>query len=92
MRLELSIPNTVYSQAQRIAKQSGLSVERFVLDALRLHMESAAGDEGAVVLSPEQVAAVHAAQEDVKAGRVFTPSEIRAHFQAKHEGWPDTRT
>lgn len=39
MRLEVTIPDQVYNQAQRVAVETGVSFDRFVSKPVELHLD-----------------------------------------------------
>lgn len=79
-------PDT-YSKAKQIAESRGFeSVEEFL--TLIINEEAATPQVNYDHLfTPEVLAAIDRAEEDVQAGRVYTPDEVREHLRLKGEEW-----
>jgi len=86
MRLEVSIPDPLFKGVQQAATVSGVSLEAYVAKALELHLRV-----GALTLTPDQATIVRSAQEDVKAGRVMSTDEARAHLDTHKREWRAAR-
>lgn len=78
------ISDQAFTYAQRAAAVSGLTVPDY-LETLIIH-DAENLDEG-LALTPDQIAKVRQGQADVKAGRVYTPDQVREHLQSKHGAW-----
>ena len=87
----VALPDPVYAEAERAAAARGQSVEDYVVEVVR----QCAEDEAPLVLTPEQIEKVRAAQESVRAGRTLTLEEFDARFAERREAWlkahPDAR-
>jgi hypothetical protein len=86
MRL-IPIPDPLYSEAERIAAATGVSIEAFVQEALRLHLD----EDGPIRLSTEQVSRVRQAEAEIDAGEGLSMKELREHFAAKTAAWMQDR-
>ena len=50
MRVEVTIPDQIYRQVQRVVEESGVSLDRFISEAVENHLD----DEEPVTLTEEQ--------------------------------------
>ena len=82
----VALSDPMYDEAARAAAARGQSLEEFVAEAVRLHANDEE-DEAPLVLTPEQIAKVRKAQEDVRAGRVFTLEESRERLAKVQAEW-----
>jgi predicted transcriptional regulator len=79
---DVQISESTYEQAQRAAQLRHISLDAFVEEAVQLRLQDAT-----LRLTHEQLAVVRAAQEDVNAGRVFTPDESKADLEDHRKQW-----
>jgi len=79
----ISLSDPIYVEAQRAAAASGLSVEAYVEEALRLHIQ----DDAPIILTPEQVALITQAEADIDAGKGLTMEQVRAELAANRVAW-----
>lgn len=84
MRLEVTIPDQIVDQAQRVAVECGVSFDRFVSDAVELHLDN---EPLGPVPSPELIAALRKARADVKAGNGRTMAQVGESLAAKKAAW-----
>ena len=84
MRLEVTIPDPLFDQAQRVAVESGVSLDRFVSEAMELHLED---EPRGPVPTPELIAALRKAKADVKAGNGRTMAQVEESLAAKQAAW-----
>ena len=83
----ISLPEPLYLEAARAAKASGVSLERFIRDAVQLHLNDGFDQSRELKLTPEQVAIIRRSQAEAKAGNVFTSEQVRAELAADREAW-----
>ena len=83
---QVSIPDPLYVEAQRAAEANGVSVERFVREAVQLHLYDEA-ETSARELTPEQVAIIRQSQADIKAGKGMAIEQAKAERMAHLEEW-----
>lgn len=83
MRLDITLPDQLYSETQRAAIAAGVSVDRFIVEAIALH----AKEESGPVATPELIASLHAAQAEIDAGQGLTIEEVRVELSAKRDEW-----
>jgi hypothetical protein len=79
----VSIPEPLYTQAQRVAVASGMSIEAFVLEALQLRIE----EDGPIKLSKDQAEIIARAEAEIDAGNFLTAQQVREHFTQKKAAW-----
>jgi hypothetical protein len=84
MRLEVTIPDHLASQAQRAASETGVSFDRFVADAVQLHL---ADDYDGPEPTPELIASLRKAQADVRGGKGRTMAQVEESLAAKKAAW-----
>jgi hypothetical protein len=84
MRLEVTIPDHVYSEAQRAAVKSGVSLDLFVSEAMALYLDD---EPRALVPTPELIAALRKAEADIDAGNGLTMAQVEASLAAKRAAW-----
>jgi len=75
----VSLPDPLFVEAQRAAAASGLSVEAYVQEAVKLHIQ----EDSPIKLTPEQVAIIAAAEADIDAGNFYTAPQMREYFNQK---------
>ncbi len=80
------LPDTLYFEAQRAAEAAGVSVERFVRDAVQLHLHDEPGT-GSLQLTREQVAVIRQSQADIKAGNGLTIEQVKAEWIEHRAAW-----
>ena len=85
MRLEVTIPDQVYRQTQRIAVENGVSMDRFVSDAVALDLEDK--PEPPLRLTTDQIAAVRRSQAEIKAGNGRTLAQVEESLAARKATW-----
>jgi len=78
MRFEVSIPDQIVSQAERVAVESGVSLDEFVSDAMELRLDI----ENGPIPTPELIASLRQAQADVKAGKGRTMAQVEESLAA----------
>ena len=84
MRLEVIIPDQLFSEAQRMAEQTGVSLDRFVSEAVELHL----GDEFCgPTPRPELISSLRKAEDDVRAGNGLTMAQVEESLAAKRAAW-----
>ncbi|RYZ72200.1 MAG: hypothetical protein EOP09_03555 [Proteobacteria bacterium] len=81
---QISIPDPFFAEATRRAKASGVSLERYVMDALRLHFEDEYDGPKA---TPELIATLRQADADIDAGKGLTMEQVRANLAANRTEW-----
>ena len=86
----IPLPDPLYIEAQRAATACGMSIESFIVEAVRLHLDDDLHEENIVVLAPEQVAIVRRGQSDIKAGRGATMEQAEQRLAAKKAAWLQT--
>ncbi|AIE85997.1 hypothetical protein [Fimbriimonas ginsengisoli] len=84
MRLEVTISDQLYSQAQRVAVEIGVSLDRFVSEAVELRLED---EPSGPKVTPELVAALRKAKADVEAGNGRTMAQVEESLAAKRAAW-----
>lgn len=84
---EVPISDPLYVEVQRAAIAQGVSIERFVREAVQLRLADDLEQPQPFVLSEEQEAAVMEAQAEVKAGRYLTLDQLDAIHQANRARW-----
>lgn len=80
----IALPDPLYAEAQKAAALQGVSLERFVREAVRLYLKD---ESAALKLAPEQAESLRAAIAEADAGYVLTPSEAEAEHQAMRRDW-----
>jgi hypothetical protein len=83
MRLEISIPDPIFSNAQRVATEMGVSLDRFVSNAVEIMADDYDGPDP----TPELIASLRQAQADVKAGRGRTMAQVEERLAATKAAW-----
>lgn len=81
--VQVALPDPVYAEAARVAAACGRSVEEFVVEAVRVHVQ----EESPLVLTEEQSAAVRRGLADVRAGRVYSLEESKARLAEVRAAW-----
>ncbi len=84
MRLEVTIPDRLFSEAEQAASSNGLSIEKYLVGALKRRLND---EEPKVKLSPEQIALVKEAQAEIKAGQFITMEESKKLSEASRAAW-----
>lgn len=85
---QVSIPDPLYAEAKRAAALQGVSLERFVREAVQTYLK----DEPSLLkLAPEQAESLRAAIAEADAGHVITSSEAKAEHQAMRRDWIEER-
>jgi len=81
-----SVPlsDQAFTHAKRAAAANGLTLPDY-LESLIIH-DAENLDEGGG-LTPDQIAKIREGQTDVKAGRVYTPDQVRENLQCRHDAW-----
>jgi metal-responsive CopG/Arc/MetJ family transcriptional regulator len=83
MRFEVTIPDEIYRQAQRVAEDSGVNFDRFISEAVELHLE----DEETVTLTEEQYAAIDAVAPYEPGQQNYTREEVAARARKRTDAW-----
>jgi hypothetical protein len=81
----VTIPDPLYAEALSAAQASGVSLDRFVSEALQLHLGHT--ELSAVRLSPEQVAIIRQSQADIRAGKGIPIAQVKAELIAERAEW-----
>ena len=84
MRLEVTIPDQVYSQAQRVAVESGVSFDRFVSDAVELHLDD---EPRGPIPTLELIAGLRQAEADIDSGKGLTMEQVDKSLAVKRAAW-----
>ena len=84
MRVEVTIPDQVYSEAQRLAVESGVSFDRFISEAVELRLDD---EPTGPVPTPELIAALRRAKDDVMVGNGRTMAQVEESLAAKRAEW-----
>lgn len=84
MRLEVTIPDQLYSQARRAADETGVSFDRFIADAVSLHVEE---EREGPLPTPELIASLKKAETDVDAGNGLTMAQVEQSLATKRAAW-----
>jgi hypothetical protein len=87
----VQLSDQLFIEAQRKAAAAGMSVERFVADAVLLHLHDDLGDQPSVTLTPEQIAIVRKSQEEIKSGKGLTMEQVEQRLAANKAAWLKTR-
>jgi hypothetical protein len=87
MRFEVSIPDPIYSGAQRAAAAGGMSIEAFLADAVQLHLQDDPNDDMAWFFTPDRIAEIREAAAEARTGNNLTPGQVEEHFAAKRAAW-----
>ena len=82
----ISLPDPLYSEAEHAAAASGLSVESFVVEAVRLYLDGGQ-DNLDHRFTPDVIAALDRAAAQADAGEVLTFEQYDREFQEKRDGW-----
>jgi len=80
---DIQIPDPLFAEAQRAAAAGGLTVEAYVQEALRLHLE----ENAPVQLTAEQLAIIAKAEAAIDAGNFFTAGQMQGYFTKKKSAW-----
>lgn len=84
MRLEVTIPDQLFDQAQRVAVERGVSFDRFLSEAVEFRLE----EEPAVpVPTPELIAALRKAEADIRAGHGLTMAQVEESLAERKAAW-----
>jgi len=86
MRLEITLPDGLYSEAQSAATARGLSLDRYMADLLKVHLR-AGKSEPVLKLSPEQIEFIRQGQTDALAGNVLTLEQLDELSAADKAAW-----
>jgi hypothetical protein len=84
---QIEISDHLYSEASRKAAASGLSIERFVAEAVRLHLHDDLTPTEPVRLTNAQIAILRQAEADIDAGLGFTMKQVEDHLEPKKAEW-----
>jgi hypothetical protein len=84
MRLEVSIPDQLVGQAQRAASEIGVSFDRFVTEAVQLHLED---EHPEPKPTPELIAKLRNAEAEIDAGKGMTMAQVEQSLAAKRAAW-----
>jgi len=87
MKLEVKIPDELYSQVQRFVYSNGISVDRFMSDAVRLHLSDDLEEPQNLKLSLEQVTNLREAQAAIKSGGGLTIRQVEQRLADKKTAW-----
>lgn len=83
----VAIPDPLYAEAQRAAEAHGVSFERFVSEAIRLHIYDDLDEPGALELTDEQASMVRRTQLKVREGRYLSLSGAEERQTAARTAW-----
>jgi len=86
MRLEVSIPDQLYSEAQRAAAANGLSFEAYMAGLISRDVDSS-GVNDDNVFTPEVVAEIRAAAVEARTGNNITLDQFRAEAKLRNAKW-----
>jgi len=84
MRLEVTIPDPIFDQAQRAATASGVSIDRFLSEAVRFWFDD---EPRGPIATPELIAALRKAEADIDAGKGLTMAQLDESLAAKRAAW-----
>jgi len=84
MRLEVTIPDQILSQAQHMALKAGVSFDQFITEAVELRLED--GYDGPIP-TPELVASLRQAEGEIDSGKGLTMSQVDQNLAAKRAAW-----
>ncbi len=82
----VQIPDPLYVEAQRAAEANGVTMERFVREALQLHLHDEP-ESRLLRLTPEQVVIIRQSQAGIKAGKGVTIEQAKAELIAHRAEW-----
>ena len=82
----VSLPDSLYVEAQRVAAASGSSVERIVAEAVKIYLHDDQ-DNLDQRFTPDVIACLDRAAAQADAGLVMTFDQYEAQFQMKREAW-----
>ena len=85
MRVEVTIPDKVYSQAQRAAIETGVSFDSYITEAVTLHLE--VETERPLKLTGDQIATIRQSQAEIKAGKGKTMAQVEESLAEKRAAW-----
>ncbi len=85
--LSIQLSDPVFDEAAREAAVSGRSVEEFVAEMVREGLHGA--DENAP-FTPDQIAKVRRAQDEIAAGLSFTSEGVDDHFARRRAVWAES--
>ena len=84
---EVPIPDPLYKEAKQKADENGLSLEMFVAEAVRLHLDDEAKEPDGITLTAEQVQIIRQGQEEMKAGKFLTLEQMEERSAARRATW-----
>ena len=87
MRFDVNLPDQVYVAAQKAAEGAGVSINNYVLEAVRVYLSETSSGQEPANLTPEQLAKVRKSQAQIKAGKYSTMEQVRADVAADREAW-----
>jgi hypothetical protein len=87
---QIELSDQLFAEAQRKAAAVGMSVDRFVADAVQLHLHEALDDTRSISLTSEQVATIRQSQAEIKSGKGLTMEQVDQQLAAKRAAWLKT--
>jgi hypothetical protein len=84
MKVEVIIPDPVFHEAERAAERTGVSLDRYLSDALVLHFEDTFDGPQ---MTQELLTSLHRAEEDVDAGLGLTMAQVEKDLASKRAAW-----
>ena len=84
---DVRIPDDIYQQAARAAQARDVSLEVFVAEAVKLHLQEESEDFDHL-FTPEVIAELDGIVAELDAGgKSYSAAEVDAHFIAKRKEW-----
>lgn len=89
MRLEISVPDSLFKGAQGAATAKGVTVDAYMADALQKQLQNDPEDDLAWFFTPKRIAEIREAAEEARTGNNLSPEEVEAHFAQKRKEWAE---
>jgi len=87
---QVQLNDQLFDEAEQMAAAAGFkNVDDYVADILR-HSLQAQSEDLDDLFTPERLAKIDAAAEEIKAGEFLTAEQVDDHFRRKLSNWPQT--
>jgi len=84
MKVEVIIPDPVFHEAERAAERTGVSLDRYLSEALVLHLKDTFDGPQ---ITPELLTSLRRAETDIDAGLGSTMAQVEKDLASKRAAW-----
>lgn len=85
MRLEVTLPDPLYGELERVSTQTGVSFDRIIREAVQLHLYDVGHKR--LTLTDSQTEKVRQTLAEVKAGKFLTLDQMEERQAATRAAW-----